>query len=417
MRLVALVAFASLIVTGGLVTVPGIVRGIYRQGATSVAQTLTPLTSTFDEGSTVYASDNKTVLATLRASKTQLPVKLSAVAPILIKAVLDTEDQRFYEHGGIDMPSTIRALLNNSAGNNLQGGSTITQQLVKQVYLNSQRKLSRKIREAVIADRLEKLYTKDEILDAYLNTIYLGSGAYGVEAAAKAYWNEDASQLTLPQAALLAGLIQAPSGYDPITNPAAARARRAQVLARMVHYHTITQAQANAANAKSLPTSATITPQQLTGIDGYYVAEVVAQLLGAGSPLGSTPDQRSELLFNGGLKIYTNLNVTDQAQAESAVLAGTPPNTQGLQEALVSINPANGNVMAMIAGQDYAKHPLDIVTQGREQPGSGFKIFTLLAALQAGDSIYDTVDGTAPVRHRFPRQHRLSQEPGPQRRG
>jgi membrane peptidoglycan carboxypeptidase len=402
LRLVVLLAVASLIFTGVVVTVPTVIRGIYRGGSTSVAAPLTPLTSTFDEGSTVYASDDKTILATLHAAKTSLPVKLSAVAPILIHAVLDTEDERFYQHGGIDAPSTIRALLNNSAGNNLQGGSTITQQLVKQVYLNSQRKISRKIREAVIADRLEKLYTKNEILDAYLNTIYLGSGAYGVEAAAKAYWNETAAQLTLPQAALLAGLIQAPSGDDPVNYPAAARIRRGEVLARMVHYHTITQAQANAANAKSVPTSATITPQRLTGIDGYYVAQVETQLLAAGSPLGSTLDQREQLLFSGGLKIYTNLNTKDQAEAEAAVVAGTPANDQGLQEALVSINPANGNVMDMIAGQNYAKASFDIVTQGREQPGSGFKIFTLLAALGAGDSVYDPVDGTAPCAIAFP---------------
>jgi membrane peptidoglycan carboxypeptidase len=402
LRLVALVALMSLIVTGVVVTVPSVVRGIYRGGSSTVAAALTPLTSTFDEGSTVYASDNKTVLAVLRASRTQLPVQLSAVAPILIKAVLDTEDERFYEHGGIDLPSTIRALLNNSEGNNLQGGSTITQQLVKQVYVGSRRNVTRKLREAVIADRLEKLYTKDQILNAYLNTIYLGSGAYGVEAAAEAYWGETAAQLTLPQAALLAGLIQAPSGDDPVNFPANARARRAEVLARMVHYKTITQAESNAANAKALPTSATITPQRLTGIDGYYVEQVETQLLSAGSPLGSTLDQREALLFDGGLKIYTNLNVGNQAQAEAAVLAGTPANTQGLQEALVAMNPANGNVLAMIAGQNYAKHPLDIVTQGREQPGSGFKIFTLLAALKAGDTIADPVDGTAPCAIGFP---------------
>jgi membrane peptidoglycan carboxypeptidase len=402
LRLVLLIAVTSLIVTGVAVAVPVAVRGIYRNGSISVANALAPLTSSFDEGSTVYAADGRTVLATLRASKTQLPVKLSAVSPLLIHAVLDTEDERFYQHGGIDFPSTIRALLNDSNGNSLQGGSTITQQLVKQVYLNSQRKLSRKIREAVIADRLEKLYTKNQILDAYLNTIYLGSGAYGVEAAAEGYWGEPASKLTLPQAALLAGLIQAPSGYDPIVYPAAARARRGQVLARMLHYKTITKAQENAANAAPLPTSVTIKPVQLQGIDGYYVAQVEAQLLGAKSPLGSTPAAREEALFDGGLKIYTNLRPIAQSEAEAAVVAGTPANTEGLEENLVSIDPTTGNVIAMIAGQDYAHHPEDVVTQGREQPGSGFKIFTLLAALQDGDSILDPVDGTSPCAIPFP---------------
>jgi membrane peptidoglycan carboxypeptidase len=396
LRLVVLVAVTSLLVAGVVVTVPTVVRAVYRHGSTTVADALPPLTSSYSEGSTVYASDGKTVLAVLRASKTQLPVKLDHVAPILIHAVLDTEDERFYEHGGIDLPSTIRALLSDSAGNNLQGGSTITQQLVKQVYLTPQRKLSRKIREAVIANRLEKLYTKNQILDAYLNTIYLGSGAYGVEAAAKAYWSETAAQLTLPQAALLAGLIQAPSGYDPIADPAAARARRTQVLGRMLHYKTIDRAQYRRANAAALPTTVTIKPVEISGPNGYYVAQVENQLLGPNSPLGATVDERRQVLFEGGLKIYTNLNLGAEAQAQAAVATETPVNSQGYVENLVSIDPSTGDVTALVAGPDYAVNSFDVVTQGHRQPGSGFKIFTLLAALQAGDSILDPVDGTAP---------------------
>jgi membrane peptidoglycan carboxypeptidase len=405
-RLLLLVAAASLLVACAATTVPTVVLGIYRHGSTTVAAPLAPLSSKTDEGSTIYAANGTTVLATLRGSRTELPVKLTAIAPILIHAVLDTEDERFYEHGGIDLPSTLRAFFSDSAGHSLQGGSTIAQQLVKQEYLNSQRTLSRKLREAVIANRLEKLYTKNQILDTYLNIIYLGSGAYGVQAAAETYWGETAAQLTLPQAALLAGLIQAPSGYDPINYPAAARVRRSQVLGRMLHYHTITRSEYNTANAAPLPTSVatpTTAPTQLTGIDGYYVAQVENQLLNdPHSPLGATFAERKHALFDGGLKIYTNLDPTAQAQAEAAVTANTPANTQGIEESLVAINPANGNVTAMIAGQNYATSPLDVVTQGREQPGSGFKIFTLLAALEAGDSILDPVDGTSPCAIPFP---------------
>src|SRR6202043_1898558 len=148
------------------------------------------------------------------------------------------------------------ALAADSSGSGgIQGGSTIAQQLVKQTYLTSARKLSRKIKEAVLADRLQRKYTKDQILDAYLNTIYLGNGAYGVEAAANVYFGEHASQVTLPQAALLAGLIQNPSGDDPIHNPQDARTRRSKVIARMLHYRHISQADADEANATALPTS------------------------------------------------------------------------------------------------------------------------------------------------------------------
>ncbi len=402
LRLVLLLGITGVLVAGVVVTIPTVVRDIYRHGSTTVAAVLPPLTSTFADGSTVYAADGTTVLAVLRASKTQLPVQLSAVAPILIHAVLDTEDERFYQHGGIDLPSTIRALLSDSAGNSLQGGSTITQQLVKQVYLTPQRKLSRKIREAVIADRLEKLYTKNQILDAYLNTIYLGSGAYGVEAAAEAYWSEKASQVTIPQAALLAGLIQAPSGYDPVTNPAAARARRTEVLGRMLHYHTIDRAQYDSANATALPTTGAITPAPLSGPYGYYVAQVESQLLGPGSPLGATRDERSQVLFEGGLSIYTNLDLPAEAEAQRAVAAETPYNTGGYVENLVSIDPSSGNVTTLVAGPDYATNQFDVVTEGHRQPGSGFKIFTLLAALQAGDNVLDPVDGKSPCAIPFP---------------
>ena len=170
-------------------------------------------------------------------------MSLDQIRPILVQAVLDTEDHSFWDHGGIDVESVVRAALADvNAGSAVQGGSTIAQQLVKTTYLTDQKTLSRKIREAVLAERLEEKYTKSEILDAYLNLVYLGSGAYGVEAASKEYFNEDADKVNLAQAALLAGLIQAPSGYDPLTNPVGARERRSQVLSRMVFYKSITPA-------------------------------------------------------------------------------------------------------------------------------------------------------------------------------
>jgi penicillin-binding protein 1A len=325
--------------------------------------------------------------------------------------VLDTEDHRFFIHGGFDIPSIARALAADSSGSGLQGGSTIAQQLVKQTYLTSERKLSRKIKEAVLADRLERKYSKDQILEAYLNTIYLGNGAYGVEAAANTYFGVHASQLTLAQAATLAGLIQNPSGYDPILQPAASRERRAQVLDRMRHYDDITATQEASANATPLPNAVVLPPVQSDPVSDYYVGEVVSQLLGPGSPLGGSYDQRYQAVFEGGLQIFTNLDPTIQAAAESAASHDTPANNRGFQQAMVAIDPSTGKVRAMVGGPNFNQDHYDVITQGTRQPGSGFKIFTLLAALAKGYSIFDTLDGQSPCAIDFPTDHDLVNHP------
>jgi penicillin-binding protein 1A len=410
---VAIVAASALVISGAVLGLAVVGTGLAHRSATADAMPLPPLGSVGAlGGSTVYASDGTTVLAVLHASQDRRPVALSKVSKTLITAVLDTEDHRFYQHGGFDIPSTIRALANDSAGNSgLQGGSTIAQQLVKQTYLSSERKLSRKIKEAVLADRLERKYTKNQILQAYLNTIYLGNSAYGVEAAANAYFGVPASRLNLPQSALLAGLIQNPSGYDPILDPADARTRRAQVLSRMAHYGDITAAQEAAANRVPLPTA--IVRPSVAGdqISDYYVQEVQSELLAAGSPLGKTYDQRYQALFEGGLKIYTNLNPTIQAAAEQTITADTPANDRGFQQAMVSIDPATGKVLAMVGGSGLKNSHYDIITQGTRQPGSGFKLFTLLAALQQNYSVYDTLLAQSPCAIDFPSDHDLLKTP------
>jgi penicillin-binding protein 1A len=412
-RLVGIVAASALVLTGLLSGLAFVGSGLLHHTATADAVPLPPLSGDGAlGGSTVYAADGTTVLAVLQASQQRTPVQLPQVSKILITAVLDTEDHRFFLHGGFDIPSTIRALANDSSSGSsgIQGGSTITQQLVKLTYLTSERKLSRKVKEAVLADRLEREYTKDQILDAYLNTIYLGNGAYGIEAAANRYFNEHASQLTLAQASLLAGLIQNPSGYDPILNPAAARARRSEVLSRMVFYGDATPAQAAAANLAALPNPPPPPPvgDQITD---YYVQEVQTELLGANSPLGSSYDQRWEALFEGGLRIYTNLVPNLQAKAEQTIAADTPANTGNFQEAMVSIDPNTGKVDAMVGGPNFKSDHFDIVTQGDRQPGSGFKLFTLLAALEQGYSVYDTVDSESPCAINFPTDHDLLTSP------
>jgi len=413
-RLIAVIGAAALVLTGTSVAFAMVGNNLLHHTATSQQIPLAPLAkATTLTGSTVYADDGKTVLAVLHASELRKPIPLAQVAPVMIKAILDTEDHRFYLHGGFDIPSTIRALSHDSSSaNGLQGGSTITQQLVKLTYLTPERKLSRKLKEAVIADRLERTYSKNQILQAYLNTIYFGNGAYGIEAAANTYFNEHASQLTLPQAALLAGLVQNPSGYDPIYEPAASRDRRGQVLDRMDHYGDITATQEATANATPLPVRVTPTPTVNSDqISDYYVQEVETELLSADSPLGSTYDQRYQALFEGGLKIYTNLDPTLQNDAEQTIAADTPANSRGFQQAMVAIDPTTGKVRAMVGGTGVNQSHYNIVTQGTRQPGSGFKLFTLIAALEQNYSLYDTLDGQSPCAINFPTDHDLVSQP------
>jgi len=401
---VTLIAAAAVLAAGITGLVAGGV-GIINRAAVAQAAPLPPLAPAPLEPSTVYAADGTTVLATLHASARRIPVRLDQVSKVLINAVLDTEDQRFYSHGGFDIPSTVRALASDSsAGGGLQGGSTITQQLVKQTYLSSQRKLSRKIKEAVLADRVQQQYSKDEILAAYLNTIYLGDGAYGVQAAATTFFNIDARNLNIPQAALLAGMIQNPNGYDPILDPQAARARRSEVLARMVHYKTITQFEADQANATALPSAVTL-PRASSASNSYYVQEVQTELLSPNSPLRGSYTDRYNAVFQGGLKIYTNLEPLVQTAAEQKTAQDTPRNDRGFEEASVSIEPSTGKVRALVGGANNSQ--FDIITQGSRQPGSGFKIFTLLAALEKGYNPQDSINGSGPCAVDFPGDHDL----------
>ena len=410
LRLIAISAGAGALLAATVAAVTVVATTAVHRIATAQVLPLPAINSKLQEPSTLYADDGKTVLATLSGPELRQPVSLSQVSKTMVSAVLDTEDHGFFVHGGFDIPSMVRALVSDAQGQPIQGGSTIPQQLVKQLYLTPARTINRKIREAVLADRLEQKYTKQQILQAYLNTIYLGSGAYGVQAAARTYFGIPASRLDLAQSALLAGMIQDPNGYDPILQPAAARLRRSEVLQRMVVYHDITPAQAAAADAVALPTLLP-PPVPVNPVTNYYVEEVRNELLAPGSPLGSTYAERYDALFNGGLKIYTNLDPAMQAAAEQAVAANTPPNPGGFQEALVSIDPATGKVRALVGGTGTNASQFDVITQGERQPGSGFKLFTLLAALEEGYSVNDTVDSRSPCAIKFPGNDSLLTKP------
>jgi membrane peptidoglycan carboxypeptidase len=343
----------------------------------------------------IYSADG-TQLAAVNDGQNRVNVSLQAVPQVAIDAVVATEDHGFYQHGGIDLVGTIRALVSDLRGQgNLQGGSTITQQYVKQAYLNSQRTLVRKVKEAALAIRLQRSLTKNQILERYLNTIYWGRGAYGIQAASQAYFGENVQQLTLPQAALLAGLIRGPELADPVSDPAVALGRRAESLASMVRYHKITQVEADAANAAPLPTTLPNASQQAdNNIDSnnhaQYFLNYVEQQLEQRYPLGL------------GLRVTTTLDLGMQDEAWNAMYGSDGlTHASGPVGALVAVDD-NGFVKAMIGGRSYGtgsgQSQVNLALgqagggSGR-QAGSTFKPFLLAQTLSEGYSVNSTFAG------------------------
>ena len=300
----------------------------------------------------------------------------------LVDAVVAAEDHRFFEHGGVDGRALLRAALTNTAAGEVrEGGSTITQQLVKNLYMpDARRTLGTKVKEALLARQLESEHSKQDILEDYLNTVYFGNGAYGVQAAAETYWRTDASDLTVAQSALLAGIIRSPETLNPTRAPDAARQRRDEVLHEMADAGAITQAQATDALAQPVvveprpPTPATQHP--------YWVDFVVRTLLDDPS-FGADETERARKLYGGGLRIHTTLDPDLQHAAEQAA-HGMLPDDADPEVAVVSVEPGTGAIRAAVAGRDYDARQFDLATQGRRQPGSTFKTFVLAAAVTDG---------------------------------
>jgi penicillin-binding protein 1A len=354
-----------------------------------LAKSLRPLS----ERSVVLAKDGSTI-AVLHAEENRVPVKLGDVPPQVSKAVIDIEDDRFYEHGGIDLRSLGRALATNiSAGGVRQGGSTITQQLVKNSLLSPKQDVHRKLKEAVLSMRLESQMSKQQILERYLNTVYFGNGAYGIEAAAEKYYGVKVGQLTTAQGTLLAGLIRNPVYYDPFRYPDVAKTRRAEVADRMAQLHDISPEEATAIKDEPLPAKPV---EQATEKLDYFADKVKQILLSSTSPLGATPQDRYQEVFNGGLRIHTTLDPNLQKVALQKIDDNLPDTNGKFTAALVSMDPSNGAVRALVGGPGFDQAQYDIVTDGARQPGSSFKAFTLMAALEQGHSPNDVVDGTAP---------------------
>jgi len=336
----------------------------------------------------IYAGDNETVLAVLRGDESRVLVGSADIAPIMKQAIVAVEDRRFWEHRGVDLRGILRAVWADIRNRDLvQGASTITQQYVRNTYIEPEKTVSRKLKEAALAWQLERKWSKDRILTAYLNTIYFGNNAYGVEMAARVYFKKKASQLTLPEAALLAGILQNPAAYDPITNPTRALERRNYVLTLMLGQGLITQEQYKDAETASLPSADQVRLPGTRGPAQYFTEYVKQQLIayyGSGK------------VFGGGLKVYTSIDLGLQKLARESIDKWlTRPG--GPAAALVAIDPRDGRVLAMIGGDGFAKSEFNLAVQGERQPGSSFKPFVLATALAQGISPQTTFESRPQV--------------------
>ena len=330
------------------------------------------------EATRIYSSDGQLIASLYRENRDSIP--LSQVAANLQRAVIDTEDADFYRHRGFSLRGVARAGLHNLQDRGYaEGGSTITQQLARNMFLTSEKSLTRKIAEILLAVQIERRLTKDEILERYLNQVYFGQGAYGVETAAEVYFGRPASKLSLPESAMLAGLIRAPSYYSPYEHLDRARTRMGEVLLRMVEQGDITAGQMAAAEHAPLRLAAK-TNAGLIGIRApYFVSFILPGLL-----------QRygEEMLYKGGLRVYTTLDLKMQAAAEEQVRRALDEakrdHLQARQGAMVVIDPRTGYVRAMIGGYDFRTSQFNRAWQAHRQPGSAFKPFTYTVAVMRG---------------------------------
>jgi penicillin-binding protein 1A len=300
------------------------------------------------------------------------PVELKDLSPWLPRAVLATEDRRFYDHFGLDLIGLARAAVANlRAGRIVQGGSTITQQLAKNVFLTGERSFKRKVQELLLAFWLERKFTKDQILTIYLNRVYLGSGTYGVEAAAQRYFDKSARELSAHEAAVIAGLLKAPSRYSPAARLERAKARANEVIENMIEAGYMTAAEAAAAARQPLKVAAHTQAGRGARYFTDWLADAVPGFIG---------------FVDRDLTVVTTLDARLQLAAEAEVtraLSRDGPKANASQAALVAMTP-DGAVRAMIGGRDYAESQFNRATDARRQPGSAFKPFVFLAAVEAG---------------------------------
>ncbi len=326
----------------------------------------------------MYAANGHTVLAILRGSQARIVVPSNRISPWLKHSIVAIEDKRFYEHRGIDVRGMARALWADvSQRGVVQGGSTITQQFVKNTYLTPQKSIARKLVEAALAWQLEQKWKKDRILTAYLNTVYFGNGAYGVEQASRIYFQHSAATMKPAEAALLAGIPEDPSLWDPVVHPVAAKKRRDIVLEQLYAQGYLTASQYVNSRVYPMPDPSKVSLPSTQNITAPFFANYVKDRL--------VKHYGPRTAFGGGLKVTTTLDVNLQKIAREAV-ASVLPTSSGPTASLVVLDARNGDVLAMVGGENYHKSQFNLATQGERQPGSSFKPFVLATALKEGIS-------------------------------
>jgi penicillin-binding protein 1A len=346
--------------------------------------------------SVIYASDGSR-LGLIESEEARAPVSIERIPKQLQLATVAIEDQRFYEHGGIDPEGIARAALKNlEAGKTVEGGSTITQQLVRNLCLrNPKRDLERKIIEAKLAIEYSERHSRKQILDQYLNTASYGtvegSTAIGVGAAARIYFSRPVWKLNLEQAALLAGLPQAPTDYNPILHPHEALQRRSAVLAKMAHLGYLTAARARQAEARGLELN--VSGSYFAHREPFFFDYVEHELIG---------HYGADAVRNGGLKIYTTLEPRLQEIGLEAMRSALPYSTDP-SSALVSIDPSNGEIESMVSSTSYDASQFNLAAQGHRQPGSTFKAFVLTTAIKQGIDPYNTYYTSKPLNLDLPK--------------
>jgi penicillin-binding protein 1A len=373
----AIVAIAAILTLGLAAGVAG-TAGVLAYGSSCDLDSLRSIR--IGQNTFLYAADGS-MLGSIPAERNRQPVKAEGMSLWIRKATIAVEDRRFFAHGGVDLEGIARAAVADiRAGEIVEGGSTITQQLVRNLYISRERTLQRKVKEACLATKLDGAWTKHRILTTYLNQVYYGNQAYGIEAAAQTYYSKPAKELNLAQSALLAGLTQAPSLYDPFTTPARALARRAVVLRAMLETAVISKREHDLA----LATKLTLRRGRLYSRirEPYFFGYVRDKLIEAYGP---------EIVRSGGLQVYTTIVPRYQRLAEKAI-RDTMNQPTDPAAALISISPRTGAIRAMTAViPNRPKNEFNLLSQARRQTGSTFKTFVLTAAVEMGvnpDSTY-----------------------------
>ncbi len=343
------------------------------------------------ETTTVHYADGQTELGTLGEFDREI-IDTTQLPDYVAKAVVASEDRTFYTNSGIDFKGIFRAVVNNVTQGTRQGGSTLTQQYVERYYMGETTSYTGKIKEAVLAVKINREQSKEQVIGNYLNTIYFGRGAYGIESASQAYFGHPATEMTLSEAAMIAGIIPAPSAWDPAVDEAQAQQRWERVLGLMVEDGWISQADADGAQFPETVDPTSRNQESLAGPNGYLIAQIKAELIDSGA---FTEDE----INMGGLDIISTI---DKAKQDAAIAAAESMkevegwDSEHMHVALTSIDPATGEILAEYGGSDYLTRQQNGATQDVAMAGSSFKTFSLLANARAGGSVYDTFNGNSP---------------------